>query len=71
MAKEDNAGSHVARADEADFAGVRYFARHDSAQKLLRDPLFGGRPATAPDRLERDRAQHVRCVSVGGDGDSR
>lgn len=53
-AAEDYTGSHrfAARALEAGFAGVRYFVRHDPAQKLYGVALFGdpgesAGPATA------------------------
>lgn len=42
-ADEDYGGSHqfAARAVEAGFAGVRYFVRHDPAQRLYGIALFG------------------------------
>ena len=48
-ADEDYTGSHefAARAAEAGFAGVRYFVRHDPAQKLYGVSLFGDPASTA------------------------
>jgi RES domain-containing protein len=48
-ADEDYTGSHqfATRAVEAGFAGVRYFLRHDPAQKLYGIALFGDPAGTA------------------------
>jgi hypothetical protein len=48
-ADEDFRGSHdfAARAVEAGFAGIRYFVRHDPAQKLYGIALFGEPADTA------------------------